>query len=152
MDKVKIYLRAIIIPVAVGIFIGILTSGFNDYQTLEKPFLAPPGFLFPIIWSILYVLMGVSYGKLKVEGIVDEDTRKIYYTQLLVNALWPIIFFIFKWRFIAFLWIILLVILVYKMVTKFTNKNKLAGTLQIPYLIWTIFATYLNLFTYILNR
>ena len=96
--------------------------------------------------------MGVSYGILDVNGLVDANINTIYYLQLFVNALWSIIFFIFKWRFFAFLWIILLLILVIIMTIRFYRKNKIAGLLQIPYILWVAFATYLNFGVYLLNR
>ena len=96
--------------------------------------------------------MGASYGILKSKNLVDDEISAIYYLQLFVNALWPIAFFVLKWRFFAFLWIIFLIVLVIYMVIKFYQKNKLAGLLQMPYLIWTLFAAYLNLFVYLLNR
>ena len=123
-----------------------------DYDTLQKPILSPPSIVFPIIWSILYILMGVSYGILKDNNLVDKDINFIYYLQLFFNLLWPIAFFVLKWRLFAFIWIILLAILILAMIIKFYNKNKLSGLLQIPYLIWTIFATYLNLAVYLLNK
>ena len=152
MDKIKIYAKSILIPVLVGAVVGILTSSSNDYSSLQKPFLAPPGFIFPIVWTILYILMGISYGILKSNNLTDEKIDFIYYIQLGVNALWSIFFFIFKWRLFSFLWIILLAILVIVMIIKFYNKNKLAGLLQLPYLLWLLFASYLNLATYILNK
>lgn len=151
MQKFKIYFKTILIPVLIGGIVGILISGSMDYNYLEKPFLSPPSILFPIVWTILYILMGISYGILKEKKLIDSETKLIYYLQLFVNAMWSIIFFIFKWRFFAFLWIILLDILVIIMINKFYNKDKLAGLLQIPYLIWILFATYLNLAFYLLN-
>lgn len=131
---------------------GFITSNFIDYNTLVQPPLAPPAILFPIVWTILYTLMGVSYGILDVNGLVDSNINRIYYLQLFVNALWSIIFFIFKWRFIAFLWIILLLVLIIIMTVRFYRKNKVAGLLQIPYILWVAFATYLNLGVYLLNK
>lgn len=131
---------------------GFITSGFIDYNSLVQPPLAPPSILFPIVWTILYTLMGVSYGILDVNGLVDSSINTIYYLQLFVNALWSIIFFILKWRFVAFLWIILLLALVIIMTIRFYNKNKIAGLLQIPYILWVAFATYLNFGVYLLNR
>ena len=123
-----------------------------DYESLKQPFLAPPSFIFPIVWTILYVLMGVSYGILKSNNLVDSEVNSIYYLQLFFNALWPIAFFVFKWRLFAFFWLIALVLLIISMITTFYNRNKTAGLLQIPYLLWCIFATYLNLAIYILNK
>ena len=152
MDKVKIYVKSIAIPVLVGVLVGLLTSSSMDYNMLQKPPLAPPGIVFPIVWTILYILMGVSYGILKSNNLTDSDIDSIYYGQLFVNALWSIIFFNFKWRLFAFLWIILLAVLVVVMIIRFYNKNKIAGLLQIPYILWIVFASYLNLGFYLLNR
>ena len=96
--------------------------------------------------------MGISYGILESEELLDSKVNFIYYSQLFVNALWSIFFFVLKLRFFSFLWIILLAFLVLLMIFVFIKKNRLAGLLQIPYLAWTIFATYLNWFAYVLNK
>lgn len=152
MNDFKIYIKSIAIPLIVGAVVGLITSGFMDYNMLQKPLLAPPGAVFPIVWTILYILMGVSYGLLESNNLADSKVNSIYYTQLAVNALWSIIFFIFKWRLLAFLWIILLAVLIISMIRKFYNRNKIAGLLQIPYIVWVVFAAYLNFGFYILNR
>lgn len=152
MSKFKIYLKSILIPVIVGAIVGFITSSFIDYNSLVQPPLAPPSILFPIVWGILYVLMGVSYGILESNSLVDSNINFIYYLQLFVNALWSIFFFVLKWRFFAFLWILLLLILVIIMIIRFYRKNKVAGLLQIPYLLWVVFATYLNFSIYLLNK
>ena len=152
MENLKVYIKSILVPVIIGGIVGLIISGSIDYNSLEKPFLSPPSIVFPIVWTILYILMGASYGILKSKNLVDDEISAIYYLQLFVNALWPIAFFVLKWRFFAFLWIIFLIVLVIYMVIKFYQKNKLAGLLQMPYLIWTLFAAYLNLFVYLLNR
>jgi len=152
MSKFKIYLKAILIPVIVGAVVGFITSNFIDYNSLVQPPFAPPSIAFPIVWSILYVLMGVSYGILDSNSLVDSDINFIYYSQLFVNALWSFFFFVFKWRLFSFLWILLLLVLVIIMIIRFYEKNKVAGLLQIPYLIWVAFASYLNLSIYLLNR
>ena len=152
MNKIIIYIKAILLPVLIGALVGIITSGSMDYNMLQKPPLAPPGAVFPIVWTILYILMGASYGILKVNNQTDEEIDWIYYIQLAINALWSIIFFNFKWRLFAFVWIILLAVAVISMIRKFLKKNKISGLLQIPYILWVIFAAYLNLGFYILNR
>ena len=96
--------------------------------------------------------MGISYGILKEGSNIDSKTRFIFYLQLIVNALWSIIFFTLKWRLFAFLWIIILDAIVVIMIINFYKKNKLSGLLQIPYLIWILFASYLNLSIYLLNK
>ena len=152
MSKTRIYIQSILIPVLVGVVVSLVTSEAMDYSMLQRPPLAPPGAVFPIVWTILYVLMGVSYGILKSNNETDQEIDLIYYLQLGVNALWSIIFFSLKWRFFAFLWIILLAVLVIDMIRKFYNRNQIAGLLQIPYIIWIVFAGYLNLAIYLLNR
>ena len=152
MSKFKTYAKSIIIPLIVGGIVGLIISKSIDYNSLQKPFLAPPSIAFPIVWSILYILMGISYGILADKSLIDSNINLIYYIQLFVNALWSIFFFVAKWRFFAFLWILLLLALIIIMTIKFYNKNKIAGLLQIPYLLWTAFATYLNFSIYILNK
>lgn len=150
--KIKIYIKDILVPVIIGGVVGLIISGSIDYNSLEKPPLAPPSIVFPIVWTIIYIIMGISYGMLKNENLVDSKTKWIYYIQLLINALWSIIFFTLKARLFAFIWIILLDILVITMIIDFYKKKKVAGILQIPYLLWSLFATYLNLGIYLLNR
>ncbi|MCI9585570.1 MAG: tryptophan-rich sensory protein [Bacilli bacterium] len=137
----------ILIPLIVGGIVALITMPFMDYNSLKQPPLAPPGFLFPIVWTILYILMGVSTYLVSKK----ETVPMIYYVQLGVNALWSIIFFVFKLRLFAFAWIILLVILVVKMIIEFYKIDKVASYLQIPYLLWILFAGYLNLGIYLLN-
>ena len=151
MLKFKVFAKSILIPVIVGGIVGLIISGSIDYNSLQKPVLSPPSILFPIMWTILYILMGISYGILKSNNLTDSKINLIYYLQLFVNAMWSIIFFTLKFRLFAFIWIIILDILVIIMIIKFYNKNKLSGLLQIPYLIWILFATYLNLSIYLLN-
>lgn len=152
MSKFKIYAKSIAIPVIIGGIVGFIISGSIDYNSLQKPFLAPPSILFPIMWTILYILMGVSYGILEDKSLTDTKTKQIYYLQLFVNSMWSIIFFLLKWRLLAFIWILLLDVLVLVMLIHFYKKNKVAGLLQIPYFIWILFASYLNISIYLLNQ
>ncbi len=152
MSNFKIYCKSILIPLVLGGLVGLFTRGSMDYSMLTKPVLAPPGYVFPIVWSILYVLMGISYALLITSGTNNRVTQKSYYAQLIVNLIWPILFFTLKWRLIAFIWIVLLLLLVINMIYQFFYQRKNAGIIQIPYLVWVAFATYLNLFFYLLNR
>ena len=147
----KKIIKNILIPVIIGTVVGIIIAPKIDYNSLVKPSFAPPAILFPIIWTILYILMGLSYGILAKENSVTKDIKIIYYAQLFFNALWSIIFFWLKWRFIAIIWIIFLDILVLMMIIKMINQKKITGIIQIPYLIWIIFATILNIAIYMLN-
>ena len=152
LNKFKTYFKAILIPVLVGGIVGFLISGSIDYNSLEKPFLSPPSITFPIVWTILYILMGISYAILESNSLVNSKINSIYYLQLFFNALWPIAFFLLKWRLFAFIWIIILAILIIIMIARFYEKNKTAAWLQVPYLLWTLFATYLNFGVFLLNR
>ena len=138
-------------PLILGSIVGFIISNSIDYPNLIKPPLAPPKILFPIIWSIIYLLMGISYYILKKNNNVDNKESLIYYTQLGINLLWSIIFFLLKWRFIAIIWIIILDILVITMIKLFYKKQKVAAYLNILYLVWILFATYLTIGIYILN-
>lgn len=138
-------------PILIGGIVGFIISGNIDYENLVKPPLAPPKILFPIMWSIIYLLMGISYFILKRKESNTENISKIYYIQLFVNALWSIIFFLLKLRFVSVLWIILLDILVIYMFYLFYKRVKVSAYLNILYIIWILFATYLTIGIYILN-
>ena len=151
MSQFKNYALSIIIPLALGGIVGFLISGSMDYDMLNQPPLSPPSILFPIVWTILYVMMGVSFGILRENHLDDSDVKLIYYVQLIVNLLWPIAFFVLKWRLFAFIWILILDALVVTMIITFKRRDNLAAYLQFPYLAWVLFASYLNLGVYILN-
>ena len=151
MSRLKNYAVSILIPLGLGAIVGFLISGSMDYANLVQPPLSPPSWLFPVVWTILYVLMGVSYGILSEKSLVDDNTRLLYYGQLFVNLLWPVAFVVWRWRLFAFIWIVLLDVLVLRMVIKFYRKDETAGLLQIPYALWVLFASYLNLGVFILN-
>ena len=148
--NVKNLAKSIVIPLGVGIIVGLLTSSNAKYNDLVQPSFAPPAILFPIVWTILYILMGISNYIVK-EKNADQDTLTVYNLQLGVNLLWSFFFFTFRFYFLSFLWIILLIILVIIMIKKFYKISPLSAYLQIPYLIWLIFACILNLSIYILN-
>lgn len=141
----KNLIKNILITVIMGGIIGLIINPFMNYQDLNKPPLSPPDITFPIVWTILYIIMGYSFYK------QNEQNKTIYYTQLVVNGLWSIFFFVFKWYLFSFIWIILLIILVIIMIKEFYKLNKLSGLINIPYLIWLIFAAYLSFGIYILN-
>lgn len=152
----KTYLRCILITLAVGALSAFLTRNNMDvYSSIEKPPLAPPGILFPIVWTILYTIMGVSLSmviiKGRTEGIYTYPSLKIYVYQLAVNFFWSIIFFNCRSFLFAFLWLVLLWVLIGIMIFRFYGINKLAAILNIPYFLWVTFAAYLNLMIYILN-
>ena len=137
-------------PIILGSLVGFIINGYIDYNSLAKPFLAPPSWIFPVMWSIIYLLMGISYYIYRKD---DEDTivSIIYYIQLFVNLLWSIIFFVFKFRLFSCVWIVLLDVFVLFMIYLFWNKKRLSAYLNIPYMLWILFATYLTIGIYLLN-
>lgn len=134
----------------VGIVVSLLISQSIDYQSLVRPLLAPPKILFPIAWTIIYLLMGLSYFLFK-KNDDNAFISLVYYVQLFINAFWSIFFFLLKWRFFSIIWIILLDIVVFFLIYLFWSKNKISAYLNIPYLLWILFATYLTIGIYILN-
>jgi len=150
--KILTYAVSVLIPLGLGALTGYLISGSMDYAELVKPPLAPPPFLFPVAWSLLYLLMGVSYGMLRTRELADTAVNAAYFGQLAVNLLWPVFFFVLKWRLFAFIWIAALVILVIVMAVRFYQRRRTAGLLQLPYIAWTLFAAYLNLSMALLNK
>ena len=140
-----------LLPIVGGALVGLIISGYMNYGDMVKPPLSPPSYIFPIVWTILYILMGISYFIATKDNGNDKELNQIYILQLLVNFFWPIIFFVLKMYFTAFFWIILLLILVIIMIKELLKINKISGYLQIPYLIWLLFATYLNIGIFLLN-
>lgn len=145
---------SILIPLIGGFISGLISmTGIKEFNMLKKPFLAPPGFIFPIVWTILYILMGISsYLIYKENDYYSNCALKIYGINLFLNFLWSPIFFGLNLRLFALVWIIVLDLVIIYMIICFYKINKKAAYLQIPYLIWSLFATYLNLAFYILNR
>ena len=126
----------------------------EDFQLIRQPALAPPEWLFPIVWTILYFLMGVSSYLImnsKAEQEQKEKAILLYEYQLAANFLWPTFFFHFEWYFFSFLWLVILWVLVLFMIIQFWKIDKRAALLNIPYLLWLTFAGYLNLAIWWLN-
>ena len=145
---------SLLIPLVGGFLSGLVSmGGMKEFNSLIKPILSPPGFIFPIVWTILYVLMGIgSYLVYNENDYLSSYSLKIYAINLFVNFLWSPIFFGLNLRLFALIWIILLDFIVIYMIYSFYKVNKKAAYLQIPYLVWCLFATDLNLAFYLLNR
>lgn len=154
---VKTYAVAIAIPLAVGILSALLTMGnMNIYRELETPPLSPPSWLFPVVWTILYVLMGISSGLVwRNRGLNPKkaDEGLLYYAMSLVfNFLWSIIFFNLRQFLAAFVWLLALLYLIIRTILAYRKVLPLAAYLQLPYAIWVALAGYLNLSIWVLNR
>ncbi len=151
--KWKALIVNLLIPLAVGGLTALLTRNSMDiYSQITKPALAPPSILFPIVWSILYTLMGISSYLIFVSNHPDSGNALfIYALQLIVNFIWPLVFFNGQMFWIAFAIILLLWVLIIIMIRRFYEIRPIAAYLQIPYLVWVTFAAYLNLMIAILN-
>ena len=152
--KISPYAVSIAIALAVGGLSAALTGDkMEEYTKLVQPPLAPPGWLFPVVWTALFILMGISAAIIwKSDSSERSDALFIYGTQLVVNFLWTIFYFSFNARLLAFCWLIFLFLLVLLMAVRFFRLSPAAAKLQIPYIVWLVFAGYLNLATYILNK
>ena len=126
-------------------------DGMQTFQTLNKPALAPPGWLFPVVWTLLYALMGIASYLVLTSDKANRFALTIYAVQLIFNFFWSIIFFNLERYLFAFVWLVLLWILIFITTVLFYRISKPAGYLMIPYLLWVTFAGYLNLFIYLLN-
>lgn len=156
-EKIESYIIGILIPLAVGSLSAFFTRNSMDlYQTIVKPALAPPAIVFPIVWSILYILMGVGSAIVYNSNTASEKEKKnallIYAVQLAFNFLWSIIFFNLRTFGFSLVWLIVLWVLILIMIIRFVRIScPVAGLLQIPYLLWVTFAGYLNYMIYTLN-
>ena len=155
MNKLKLAM-CVAIPLAVGGLASLLTgNAMETFATVEQPPLSPPAWLFPIVWTVLYILMGVSsYLISESDASEEQKTRAltIYGVQLAVNFLWPIFFFNLGWYLFSFFWLLLLWGLVAWMILEFSKISELAARLNVPYLVWLTFAGYLNFAIWWLNR
>lgn len=148
----KRLLSHIALPLAVGLLSSLVTkNSMEAYQAFNKPPFAPPGFLFPIVWTILFILMGISSYLISNTAPGKYGGYPLYFAQLAVNFVWPILFFNLKWYFVSFLWLLFLIFLVAAMVFFFTKRRLWAGLLQIPYFLWLLYAGYLNFMVFLLN-
>lgn len=158
LNKFSIEWKPLIISIvialgAAGISAWITGDSMDVYKALKLPPLAPPEMVFPIVWTVLFILMGISSYLIYISRSKNKKTDlTIYIIQLVVNIIWTPLFFNLKLYLLAFIWLILLWCLVWIMVIMFYRIDKKAALLQIPYLIWLTFAGYLNLAIYLLNR
>ncbi|MDE7268287.1 MAG: tryptophan-rich sensory protein [Lachnospiraceae bacterium] len=154
--KWKPYVISVAIALAVGALSAFLTrNNVNIYRYINKPAFAPPAIVFPIVWTILYVLMGISSARiwLQKENHPFEvmDALLSYAIQLILNFFWAIIFFNMQTFLFAFIWLVVLWVAILKMIFKFSLLDKIAAYLNIPYVLWVTFAGYLNFMIYLLN-
>lgn len=157
VSGMKIKWKELIISIAISLGVGLLSSfltrnNMNVFTDIQKPPFTPPAWLFTVVWTILYVLMGISSYLIYIyESDNKKEALKVYAAQLAVNFSWSIIFFNYRMYLLAFAVLVLLWWLIVMMIQKFSAISQLAGKLQLPYLLWVTFAGYLNLAIYLLN-
>ena len=152
--KIITYTACILGTLLVGTIAALASrKGFALYPYLTQPFLSPPAWLFPVVWSILYILMGISFARILThKSDMRGDAVFSYAAQLFVNFWWPILFFAWQLRLTALFWLLLLLILILIMIDRFAKIDLAAARVNIPYVLWTLFAIYLNLSSYLLNK
>ena len=148
----KKLILCIAIPLAVGGLSALLTRGSMEiFQSLNKPTLSHPGWLFPIVWTILYILMGIASYLVLTSEKTNRSALTVYGIQLVFNFFWSIIFFNLEAYLFSFIWLIILWILIFITMIMFFGISEPAGYLLLPYLLWVTFAGYLNFYIYLLN-
>ncbi len=161
IKEIRNFFISILIPLLVGYCssaIADLLSGLDVstyYSQLIKPGFAPPGYIFPIVWIILYTLMGISSYIVMKKGYdlyKVKDAMFFYWLQLILNFMWSILFFGLDLRFTSLVVIIILLVVVLIMIYKFYKINKVSAYINIPYILWIIYASFLSYFIWIINR
>lgn len=151
----KRLIKNLAIPLAVGLISGFLTRGgvkeFNE--VVAKPFFMPPSILFPIVWTILYIFMGIATYIIETSPAADNKqyAMKLFYIQLAFNFLWSFIFFSWGNYLLALLWLIAMLVLIVLTTLEFYKIAPKAAYFMIPYIIWVAFAGVLNFSVYLLN-
>lgn len=160
LNKVLLFIACIALPLAVGGLSSYLTRDMMfHFSNMAKPPLAPPGYLFPIVWTILYILMGISIYLILISGVKTNTSLStiknvciaLFVLQLIMNFFWSIIFFGNKLYFVAFYWLLALLVIVIIFTVLSFRINRVASLITIPYILWMTFALYLNAGIAILN-
>ncbi len=155
-EKIQSLIIAILIPLVVGVVSSLLTvQNVGLFEVLVKPPLSPPGWLFSVVWPILYIMMGISSYLISTSsGSAEEKSAALrsYALQLAFNFFWSIIFFNFQFYGLAFVWLVIMWVLIARTIKLAYPLTKAGALLLVPYLLWVTFAGYLNLGIYLLNR
>ncbi|MEG0367266.1 MAG: TspO/MBR family protein [Coprobacillus sp.] len=152
MEKIFDLIICILLTVLLGSLSGLLVGNMTmDYNELIKPFYSPPSIVFPIVWTILYVLLGISF-YLALQGKEKKKVIIVYSIQMFLNITWSFLFFGLHKYLLSSIWILLLISSIVLMMYVFYNINPLSAYLQIPYLLWCIFAFILNFHIFLLNK
>ena len=155
MNNKKLLILCLVVPLAVGGIAALISGGgMETFEAMKQPPLSPPGWLFPVVWTILYLLMGAACYLILASDNPKEDIQgaiTLYGVQLLFNFFWPILFFCFSFYLFSFIWLVILLAFIILTALKFCSLKETAGYLLVPYIIWVTFAGYLNFGVYLLN-
>lgn len=152
MIKWKDLIVSILIPIILGFLGSLIGNVSSGFEGIVKPSFTPPAIAFPIAWTLLYILMGISAYLVYESNDVNKDNALfIYVIQLIINSLWTFFFFNLKWFLFSFFLVLLILILVIIMIVRFYKINKLSAYLQIPYVLWLCFAAVLSFSVFLLN-
>lgn len=150
--KTKNLLICLLIPLATGALSSVLTLLLGGFAIPNPPGFTPPAPVFPIVWTILYLLMGISSSLISISKAPGRpEALKLYGLQLFFNFMWSIFFFGFGFYLFSFFWLLLMILVIAAMILLFCRISPFAGILQLPYLLWCCFALILNMAVYIQN-
>lgn len=153
--KTKIFTVSIALALAVGALAALLSGGgMKAFEYMRKPPLSPPGWLFPVVWTVLYIMMGIAAARVylsSAQHVKKDGALNLYAVQLGLNFAWPLLFFGMEKYGLAFFCLLALLTAVFLTRKRFGMIDKTAGKLLAPYLIWCVFAAYLNLGVWVLN-
>lgn len=153
--RVGVLIVSLLIPLAVGIFSAFLTSSdMESYEVFNKPLLAPPGWVFPIAWTILYILMGVASYLVytsDADPVIKRKALTFYAAQLILNFFWSTLFFTYCVYLISLIWLLAMWLLVLICIIKFYQISRPASYMMVPLFLWSTFAAYLNLAYFIMR-
>lgn len=145
MKQKFLFIFRLFFPISIGGITGFILRDYFDYDILVKPPFSPPSIIFPIIWTILYFLMGIAFCFYKSKHEDGDEVTFYFYLQLFFNISWTFLFFLFHLRFFSILWIFVLLFLVLLLLNSFYKKRKISFYLLFLYLPWLLYATYLNI-------
>lgn len=155
------FLICTLVPLVIGYTSSALSQIISKtniqtyYSELIKPGFAPPSFIFPIVWTIIYILMGISAYRILKKGYESpkvKDAMFYYVVQLVLNFIWSILFFGFDLRLTALITIVIIIVVVVIMIIKFYKIDKASAYINIAYLLWLFYALYLNYYIWIINK